>query len=176
MKKIVLVLIAFMLITTSATSFAQSQKYGFVDTEYILDNIPTYNAAQKQLDELAAKWEGEVKKAFQEVEKAYKDYQTQKVLLSDEMKRKREDEIINKEKIAKELKDNYFGPDGELQKKRKELIKPIQDEVYNAIKEIADEGNFTIIFDIAANPGILYTDPKFDRSDDVLSKLGYKTN
>ena len=174
MRKILI--IAIILIATVGFGFSQGQKYGFVDTEYILSNIPTYTAAKKQLDEIAAKWELEVKAQFKEVEEMYKKYQTEKVLLSDEMKSKREEEIINKEKSANELKKGYFGADGELQKKRKELVKPIQDEVYNAIKKIAKEGNFTIIFDIASNPGILYTDPKYDKSYDVLEKLGYKTN
>jgi len=111
---------------------------------------------------------------YAEVEKMYRDYQSEEVLLTQEMKRKREDEIINKEKEVKDLQNKYFGREGDLFQKRQELIKPIQDEVYNAVKEIAVEGNYAVIFDTSSGPSLLYTNPRYDLSDDVLEKLGYK--
>ena len=151
-----------------------SQKYAFVDTEYILSNIPSYNSAQDQLDQYSLEWQKEIEAIYQEIENKYQNYQAEKVLLTEEMKRKREDEIINQEREVKDLQKKYFGTEGELYKKRQELVKPIQDEIYNAVKEIAIEGNFAVIFDTASGPSLLYTNPKYDKSDEVLEKLGYK--
>jgi outer membrane protein len=170
MKKIVLTLSALIL----SMGVGLTQKYAFVDTEYILSNIPTYKAAQDQLDQLSKEWEEEISTMYAEVEKMYRDYQSEEVLLTQEMKRKREDDIINKEKEVKDLQNKYFGREGDLFKKRQELIKPIQDEVYNAVKEIAVEGNYAVIFDTSSGPSLLYTNPRYDLSDDVLEKLGYK--
>jgi len=170
MKKIVLTLSALIL----SMGVGLSQKYAFVDTEYILSNIPTYKAAQDQLDQLSKEWEEEISVMYAEVEKMYRDYQSEEVLLTQEMKRKREDEIITKEKEVKDLQNKYFGREGDLFQKRQELIKPIQDEVYNAVKEIAVEGNYAVIFDTSSGPSLLYTNPRYDLSDDVLEKLGYK--
>ncbi|NMB72198.1 MAG: OmpH family outer membrane protein, partial [Bacteroidales bacterium] len=111
---------------------------------------------------------------YAEIDNMYKKYQAEKVLLTDEMKNKREEEIVTKEKEVKDLQKKYFGQDGALFKKREELIKPIQDEIYNAIKEIAAEGGFAVIFDTSADATIIYSDPKYDKSDQVLQKLGYK--
>lgn len=157
-----------------STAFAFSQKYAFVDTEYILGNIPSYRAAQEQLDKFSNEWQKEVETMYAEIEQLYKDFQAEKILLTEELKRKREEEIVNKEKEAKELQKEYFGREGELFKKRQELIKPIQDEIYNAVKEIATEGNYAVIFDTASGPPILFSDPRYDKSDEVLEKLGYK--
>ena len=170
MKKIIIILTVF--IISLSSSFAQ--KYAFVDTEYILGNIPAYESAQDQLDQLSVEWQKEIENIYAEIDKMYKDFQAEKVLLTEEMKRKREDEIINKEKEAKEVQKKYFGREGDLYKKRQELVKPIQDEIFNAVKEIAIEGNFAVIFDTAGSVSMLYTDPKYDKSDDVLEKLGYK--
>ena len=170
MKKIVTTMLA--LIISLGAGFAQ--KYAFVDTEYILSNIPTYKAAQDQLDQLSEEWESEITAMYAEVENMYKDYQAEEVLLTQEMKIKREEDIINKEKEVKDVQNKYFGREGELYKKRQELIKPIQDEVYNAVKEIAVEGNYAVIFDTSSGPSLLYTNPRYDLSDDVLEKLGYK--
>ncbi len=170
MKKLILILSVFVISLSS--SFAQ--KYAFVDTEYILGNIPAYESAQDQLDQLSVEWQKEIENIYAEIDKMYKDFQAEKVLLTEEMKRKREDEIINKEKEAKEVQKKYFGREGDLYKKRQELVKPIQDEIFNAVKEIAIEGNFAVIFDTAGSVSMLYTDPKYDKSDDVLEKLGYK--
>lgn len=150
------------------------QKFAYIDTEYILNNIPSYKTAQDQLDKLSENWQKEVEALYAEVDKMYRNYQSEKVLLTEEMKKKREEEIMAKEKEAKELQKKYFGQDGALFKKRDELIKPIQDEVYKAVKELAIEGGYSIIFDSSAGASILYTDPKLDKSDVILQKLGYK--
>ena len=170
MKRLSLLFITLIII--SATSFAQ--KYGFVDTEYILNNIPTYSAAQEKLDQLSEGWEKEISDSYADVEQMYKDYQNEVVLLSRDAKIKREEEIITSERAAKELQNLYFGVEGELFKKREELIQPIQDEIYNAVKELAVEGSYAVIFDTSSGMNMLYTNPKYDVSDEVLEKLGYK--
>lgn len=164
---IVLLTVAF-----SVTGFAQ--KFAFVDTDYILNNIPSYKAAQEQIDKLSADWQKEVEAKYTEIDKLYKTFQSEKVLLSEEMKNKREEEIVKKEQEAKDLQKKYFGKEGALYKKQQELVKPIQDEIYNAVKEISVEQGFAVIFDTAAGMGMLYTNPKNDKSDEVLQKLGYK--
>ena len=169
MKKSIVSLL--LIITFSLPTF--SQKNAYVDTEYILSKIPAYENAQNKLDEISKEWQKEIENKYKEVEQKYKEYQTESALLSAEMKSQREDEIINLEQEANELKDKYFGNEGELYNKRKELVKPIQDEVYNAIKEIATEGNYGFIFDKSADMSLIYTDPKYDISDDILKKLGY---
>ncbi len=150
-----------------------SQKNAYVDTEYILSKIPAYENAQAKLNEYSKAWQKEIEAKFKEVDSKYKAYQTEIALLSAEMKKQREEEIINLEKEANDLKEKYFGKEGELFNKRKELVKPIQDEVYNAIKEIATQGNYGFIFDKSADMSLIYTDPKYDISDDILKKLGY---
>jgi outer membrane protein len=165
-------LILMLTLFISAGSYAQ--KFAYIDTEYILNNIPAYKQAQDQLDKLSEGWQREVENMYAELDKMYRDYQAEKVLLTEEMKKKREEEIMNKEKAAKELQKKYFGQDGALFKKRDELIKPIQDEIYRAVKELATEGGYAIIFDSSAGASILYTDPKLDKSDAVLQRLGYK--
>ncbi len=165
--------IVTLIIATIFTIPAFAQKNVYVDTEYILSKIPAYENAQAKLESYSKAWQKEIEKKYKEVEEKYKSYQTEIALLSAEMKKQKEDEIINLEKEANQLKEKYFGNEGELYKKRKELVKPIQDEVYNAIKEIATEGSYGFIFDKAADMSLIYTDPKFDISDDVLKKLGY---
>lgn len=155
-------------------SSAYAQKFAYVDTEYILENIPSYKAAQEQLDQLSAQYQKELESMHAEVEQMYKDFQSESVLLSDEMKRKREDVIISREKEYKELQRKYFGREGDLFKKRQGLVKPIQDDVFNAIQEISNEGGYAVIFDKANGITLIYTNPKFDLSDQVLTKLGYK--
>jgi outer membrane protein len=151
---------------------ANAQRVIYVDTEYILSKIPAYQEAIKKLDAYSAKWQKEVENAYQTVENKYKAYQNEKVLLSDEMKKQREQEIIDLEKTAKNLKKKYFGVNGELFKKRQELIKPIQDNIYEAIKQMATEGNYASVID-AVSGKVLYLDLKYDKSDDILKKLGY---
>ena len=169
MKKITLLSLAVLF---SVMSFAQ--RFAYVDTEYILKNIPAYQAAQDQLDNQAVEWQKEIEEIYGKIDKMYKDFQAEKVLLTEEMRVKRENAIVDKEKEAKTIQKQYFGKEGELYKKRQELIKPIQDDIFNAVKEVAAEGNFAVIFDSAGGMSMLYNDPKFDKSDDVLEKLGYK--
>lgn len=170
MKKILLVFAVLMLTTT----YSFTQKFAFVDTEYILNNIPSYKAAQEKLNQMSKEWEAEIKKMYDDVDKMYREYQAERVLLSDDMREKKEETIVNKEKEVKELQRKYFGSEGDLFKKRQELVKPIQEEVYNAVKQIATEGGYAVIFDSASGASILYTNPKHDKSDDVLRLLGYK--
>lgn len=161
-----------LLFLTSALAVAQ--KYAFVDSEYIRKNIPAFTTAQEQLDKLSKQWEKEVADGYAVVEQMYKSYQNDAVLLSQDMKTKREEAIITKEKEMKDLQNKYFGMEGDLFKKREELVKPIQDEILKAIKEMAVEGSYAVIFDTAAGGNILFANPKFDLSDQVLQKLGYK--
>lgn len=170
MKKIGVIISVFIL----TTAMAAAQKYAFVDSEYIRKNIPAFNTAQDQLNNLSEKWEKEVADGYAVVEQMYKSYQNEAILLSQDMKIKREEAIISKEKEMKELQNKYFGMEGELFKKREELVKPIQDEILRAIKTIAAEGSYAVIFDSAAGGNILFANPKFDISDQVLEKLGYK--
>jgi outer membrane protein len=153
---------------------ANAQKYAYVDTEYILQNIPDYKSAQGQIDNLSAQWQKEIEAKYAEIDKLYKAFQAEQILLTEEMKRKRENEIIAKEKEVKELQKARFGVDGELFKKRQELIKPIQDKVYNAIKALAEKGSYAVIFDKSSGASLLYTNPKFDKSNDILLAMGYK--
>lgn len=170
MKKIK-ILVALLLVTFVA---ANAQKYAFVDSDYILNNIPSYKTALEDLDKQAETWQSEVEAMFGEIEKMYNEYQAEKVLLTAEMQKKREEAIIAKERQAKKLQNEYFGQDGLLYKRREEKIGPIQDEIYNAIKEIANEDGYATIFDTASGPTILYSNPRYDISDDVLRRLGYK--
>jgi outer membrane protein len=169
MKKIVFTLIAL----TTIVSISFAQKYAYVDTEYILENIPAYQAAQEQLDQLSGQYQKELETIQAELEQMYNDFRAEAVLLSDEMKRKREDVIVSKEKEYRSLQQKYFGPEGDLFKKRQGLVKPIQDDIYNAVKEIASDGNYGVIFDKAGGLSMLYTDPKYNLSNQVLEKLGY---
>lgn len=168
MKKLIVIFISLF----SLSAFAQ--KFAFIDSEYILNNIPTYKAAQDELDKYSQQWQKEVEGKYAEIDDMYKKYQAEKVLLTDDMKSKREGEIVTKEKAVKELQKKYFGKDGDLFKKREELVKPIQDEIYTAVKEIAADGGFSVVFDTSSGGNIMYSDPKYDKSDQVLQKLGYK--
>ncbi len=170
MKKIGVFIGLFILTSVAATA----QKYAFVDSEYIRKNIPAFNAAQEQLDKLSQQWEKEVSDGYAVVEQMYKSYQNDAVLLTQDMKTKREEAIVAKEKEMKDLQNKYFGMEGDLFKKREELVKPIQDEILKAIKEIALDGSYAVIFDTAGGGNILFANPKYDLSDDVLEKLGYK--
>jgi outer membrane protein len=169
MKKIIL-------IATIICTFGlgvSAQKYAFVNTDYILGNIPEYADAQAQLDELSVQWQKEIEVKFAEIDKMYKNFQNEAVLLPEDMKKKREDDIIKKEKEGKDLQKKRFGKDGDLFKKRQELIKPIQEKVYNAIEEISNADNYAIVFDKASNATLIFTNAKYDISEQVLDKLGY---
>jgi len=170
MKKLVLILLLF----TVSAGFGFAQKYAYVDTQYILGNIPSYKAAQEQLDKVSQQYQKELEMIHSELDKMYKDFQAESVLLSDDMKRKREDMIITKEKEYKKLQRQYFGAEGDLFQKRQSLIKPIQDDVFKVIQEVAEQGAYSIIFDKAGGLSMIYTNSKYDLSDQILQKLGYK--
>src|SRR5688500_15417333 len=170
MKKII-----FVLAIVALTAFyGKAQRIGYVDTDYILTSIPEYKAAQGEIDKLSVDWQKEIEAKYTEIDKLYKAYQADAILLTDDMKKKRENEIINKEKEVKELQKQRFGVDGELFKKRQELVKPIQDKVYNAIKVVAEKKGLGFILDKSGQISILYANTKYDISDDVLVYLGYK--
>jgi outer membrane protein len=167
MKKLLIVL----LVVLSAFQI-QAQRYCVIDSKYILENLPEYKQAQTKLDEVSANWHKEIDAKLQEVDRMYKAYQAEQVMLSDEMKKRREDEIIKKEKEAKELQKKRFGFEGDLFKKRQELVKPVQDKVYNAVQKMAASKGYEIIFDKSADLSVFYNDPKLDKSDDILRELG----
>lgn len=168
MKRILLVLSLFMIFSSS-----WAQKFAYVDSQYILEHIPEYKQAQQQLDDLSYDWQEDVEKAYQEIDQLYRAYQTDKVLLTDKMRQTREDEIIQKEKDAKELQQQRFGTEGDLFKKQEELIRPIQNQIYNAIQEFAKEGRYGVIFDKSSDLLMLYADDNLDKSEKILDKLGY---
>lgn len=170
MKKIIVLTV----LVLAASFTGMAQKFAFVDSEYIRNNIPAFTAAQQQLDKLSEGWEKEVADGYAAVEQMYKDYQAEVVLLTQDQKRQREEAIIAREKEVKELQNTYFGMEGELFRKREEMVKPIQDEILRAIKEISVEGSYAVIFDTSAGSNILFANPRYDLSDQVLQKLGYK--
>jgi len=168
MKKSVLFIVAFFLLA----SLGHSQKFAYVDSQYILDNIPEFAEAQAQLDEVSNQWQKEIDAKFADVDRMYKEFQAQAVLLPEDMKKKKEQEIVDAEKDAKNLQRTRFGKDGDLFKKRQELVKPIQEKIYNAIQDIATSSNYAVIFDKGGSLSILFSNPKYDISDEVLDKLG----
>lgn len=170
MKKLFLTSIALVMML----GIASAQRVACVDTKYVLDNISEFRDAQSKLDAFSIEWQKEIEMKFAEIDKLYKAFQAEAVLLPEDVKNKRQDEIINKEKEAKELQKKRFGSDGDLFKKRQELVKPIQDKVYNAIEDYATEKNYAIIFDKAGGMTVLYVNARNDVSDDILKKLGYK--
>ena len=151
----------------------KAQKFALIDMEYILKNIPAYEMTNEQLSQVSQKWQNEVEAIQQEAQNMYKNYQSDLVFLSAEMKTKREEEIVKKEQEAQDLKRKYFGPEGELYKKRESLMKPIQDEIYNAVKEISDRQGYQLVIDRASAMSIIFASPKIDISNEVLDKLGY---
>ncbi|WDF69940.1 OmpH family outer membrane protein [Sphingobacterium oryzagri] len=172
MKKIVFIIA---LIATSASA-AVAQRLAYVDSEYILKHIPEYVSAQKQLDDLSTNWQEEVDKQYGEIEKLYKAYQNDQVLLNDDMRRRREDEIVNKEKEVKEFQRQKFGYEGDLYKERLRLVKPIQDRVSAAITDVANNQGLDLILDKGSEVTFLFANPKLDKSNDIITKLGFKPN
>jgi len=168
MKKTIITL--FIVIFAATVIYAQ--KYAYVDTEYILENIPEYKDAQDQIDELAEDYQKEIEEEFAEIDRMYKTYQAEAVLMPEDIKNKKKEAIIAKENEVRELQNQRFGKDGDLFLKREELIKPIQEKIYNSIEEIATEKNYAFVFDKAGSLTILYVKPKFDISDDVLDDVG----
>lgn len=171
MKK--LLFIAVMLVSALGMS---AQKFALVDMEYILKNIPAYERANEQLSQVAKKWQAEVDAMGTEVQTLYKNYQNESVFLSQEQKKARQEAILAKEKEASELKKKYFGPEGELFKERTSLMTPIQEEIYNAVKDISELRGYSLVLDRASDTGIIFASPKVDISNEVLTKLGYSAN
>lgn len=169
MKKIFIALAMLVALATGAAA----QKYALIDMEYILRNVPAYEMANEQLNQVSQRWEKEVNEVSKEAETMFKNYQSDMVFLTDDQKKKREEEIVAKEKEATDLRYKYFGPEGELYKKRMSLVKPIQEDVYNAVKAVAEEKGYVTIFDRASSQSIVYASPRIDVSNEVLAKLGY---
>ena len=169
MKRIIL----GMVLAAVASLGAYAQKFALVDMDYILRNVPAYEMANEQLNQVSQRWEKEVNELTKEAETMYKNYQSDMVFLTDDQKKKREEEIVAKEKEATDLRYKYFGPEGELYKKRQSLMKPIQEDVYNAVKTVAEEKGYQTIFDRASSQSIVFASPRIDVSNEVLSKLGY---
>lgn len=167
MRKIILIL------TVLLSANAMAQKFALVDMDYILKNVPAYERASEQLNQVSKKWQAEVDALTAEAQSLYKNYQSEAVFLSEEQKTQREEAIVAKEKEAAELKKKYFGPEGELYKKRESLMAPIQEEIYNAVKDISDHKGYSLILDRASDAGIIFASPKVDISNEVLTKLGY---
>jgi len=168
MKKIILGIL-FVFGTTLA---AQAQRYCIIDSKYILEKLVDYKDAQTRLDQMSKQWQTEIDTRMAEVDRMYKSYQAERAMLSDDVRKKREDEIVEKEKAAKDLQKQHFGYEGDLFKKRQELVKPIQDRVYNAVQKMASNKGYDMVLDKAGGVTLFYADPKLDRSDDVLKLLG----
>ena len=151
-----------------------AQKYAIIDTKYILDKMPDYRAAQKQLDDVAATWQKEVDGMQTELDKMYKDFDAEQVMLSDDLKQKRQDQLFTKEKNLRDMQRKRFGFEGDLFKKRQELVKPVQDKVYNAVQKLAVQRGYDFILDKSEGITVIFADPKLEKSDDVLRELGVK--
>lgn len=164
-------LMALLMLLGASTAWAQ--KFALVDMDYILKHIPAYERASEQLNQVSRKWQAEVEVLTIEAQTLYKNYQSEAVFLSEEQKAKREEAIVAKEKEAAELKKKYFGPEGELFKKRESLMAPIQEEIYTAVKDISDQKGYSLVLDRASDAGIIFASPKIDISNEVLTKLGY---
>ena len=165
--------VLMLIVLCASTMTMQAQKFALVDMDYILKNIPAYERANEQLAQFSKKWQAEVDVLQTEAQTMYKDYQKEVVFLSQEQKKARQDAIMEKEREAAELKKKYFGPEGELFKKRTALMSPIQDEIYTAVSEIADLRGYQLVLDRASDAGIIFASPKVDISSEVLSRLGY---
>jgi len=169
MKKIV-----FLLFFLGAAAVGFSQRYAIIDTKYILDKMPEYKDAQKQLDDIAADWQKEIDGMQQELDRMYKDFDAEQVMLSEDLKKKREDQLFVKEKNLRDLQRKRFGFEGDLFKKRSELIKPVQDKVYNAVQKLAAQRGYDFILDKSEGITVIFADPKLEKSEDVLRELGVK--
>ena len=169
MKKIFLVACVL-----SLGAFVQAQRYAIIDTKYILDKMPDYKLAQKNLDDVAANWQKEIDVLQQELDRMYKDYDAEQVMLSEDLRKKREDQLFVKEKNLRDLQRNRFGFEGDLFKRRQEFIKPIQDKVYNAVQKLAVQRGYDFILDKSEGITVIFADPKLEKSEDVLKELGVK--
>ena len=168
MKKIKFLILFFLI-----TNHSLAQKFAYVDTDYILAKIPEYNQAQDKLDNYSKGWQEEIEMTMQKIEKMYRSYQSEQILLTEEMKSAREDMIFAEEKKVQDLQIKYFGPEGMLFSKRQELIKPIQDKIYDAIQQVATNNKYSVIFDSSSDLIMLYTNNNLDKSDKVLEIMGY---
>ncbi|MBD5163790.1 MAG: OmpH family outer membrane protein [Bacteroidales bacterium] len=169
MKKI----FAILLMVVAGMVAANAQKFAMVDMEYIFKNVPSYEMANEQLNQLSQRWQKEVENLSKEAENMYQAYLADKVFLTEDQVKKREEAIVAKEKEATELRYKYFGPEGDLYQKRQSLLKPVQDDVYNAIKKVAEERGYQTVFDRASSSDIIYASPRIDISNEVLAKLGF---
>lgn len=163
----------FILSALMCVAYMSAQKFALIDMEYVLKNVPSYEMANEQLNQLSQRWQKEVETLSGEAETLYKNYQAERVFLTDEQKKKKEEEVVAKEKEASELKYKYFGPEGELYKKRETLMQPIRDDIYVAVKKVAEEKGYQAIFDRATSSNIIFASPRIDVSNEVLAKLGY---
>ena len=170
MKKLIPVVFSLLLLSFNANA----QRYAVIDSKYILEKLPDYKQSQTKLDQFSVQWQQEIEKKQADLDKMYKEYDAEQVMLSDELKKKREDELFNKEKEVRDLQKKRFGFEGDLFKKRQELIKPIQDKVYIAIQKLAVDKSYDFILDKSEGITVIFADPKLDRSDDVLKYLGVK--
>ena len=168
MKKIKLLILFFVI-----SNYSLAQKFAYVDTDYILAKIPEYNQAQDKLDNYSKGWQEEIEMTMQKIEKMYRSYQSEQILLTEEMKSARENLIFAEEKKVQDLQIKYFGPEGMLFSKRQELIKPIQDKIYDAIQQVATNNKYSVIFDSSSDLIMLYTNNNLDKSDKVLELMGY---
>ena len=170
MKKLLILATCFLLLAT----VSNAQRYAVIDSKYILDKLPEYKEAQKLLDQFSEQWQQEIDQKQTLVDKMFKDYDAEQVMLSDVLKKKREDELYNKEKELRDLQKKRFGFEGDLFKKRQELIKPIQDRVYNAVQKLAVEKQYDFILDKSEGITVIFADPKLDKSADIIRNLGVK--
>ena len=173
-KKTIMKKIFLLACILSLAGFAQAQRYAIIDTKYILDKMPDYKLAQKNIDDVAANWQKEIDVLQQELDKMYKDYEAEQVMLTEELRKKREDQLFIKEKTLRDLQRKRFGFEGDLFKRRQELIKPIQDKVYNAVQKLAVQRGYDFILDKSEGITVIFADPKLEKSEDVLRELGIK--
>ena len=173
-KKIVMKKIFVVICILSFAAVTQAQRYAIIDTKYILDKMPDYKLAQKNLDDVAANWQKEIDVLQQELDRMYKDYDAEQVMLSEDLRKKREDQLFVKEKNLRDLQRNRFGFEGDLFKRRQEFIKPIQDKVYNAVQKLAVQRGYDFILDKSEGITVIFADPKLEKSEDVLKELGVK--
>lgn len=152
---------------------ATAQRFAYVDSQYILSRIPEYKSAQDELNQLSLQWQKEIEAKYSEIDQLYKAYKADEVLLTEDMKQKRQAEIEQKEQAVKDLQKQRFGVNGDLFKKRQELVKPLQDKIYNAVQDMAEKQNLAVIFDKSSDMTMLYSSPKYDKSDEVLKDMGY---
>ncbi|UTW64360.1 OmpH family outer membrane protein [bacterium SCSIO 12741] len=169
MKKIALILPFLFLFAFDGIS----QKFVYVNTELILESMPEYSEAQEQLDKLSKQWQETIELKYKDIERLYQAYKAEKILLTEDLKKKREEEILKKEEEVRQYQKEKFGVNGELFKTRQKLIKPLQDKIYEALKDLADRNNYAVVFDLASTSNILYSNSRYDKTDIVIKKLGY---